>query len=100
MKNDKNERTRRTKLEKQTRTKKSIRSGILLIAVKTKSDQWLRKCETWRSGKEEKWKSGKVERNGYESGGMVMKPARLPCCKFLLALGPDRAQRSKAFLTF
>ena len=100
MKNDKNERTRRTKLEKQTRSKKSIRSGILLIAVKTKSDQWLRKCETWRSGKVEKWKSGKVERNGYESGGMVMKPARLPCCKFLLALGPDRAQRSKAFLSF
>ena len=24
-----------------------------------------------------------------------MKPARLPCCKFLLALGPDFAQRSK-----
>ena len=77
MKNDKNERTRRTKLEKQTRTKKSIRSGILLIAVKTKSDQWLRKCETWRSGKEEKWKSGKVEK--WKSGkvekwkGMVMK---------------------------
>ena len=41
-----------------------------------------------------------MERNGYESGGMVMKPARLPCCKFLLALGPDRAQRSKAFLSF
>ena len=51
------------------------------------------------SGKVEsgKWK---VERNDYESGGMVMKPARLPCCKFLLALGPDRAQRSKAFLSF
>ena len=47
----------------------------------------------------EKWTSEsgkwKVERNDYESGGMVMKPARLPCCKFLLALGPDRAQRSK-----
>ena len=36
MKNDKNERTRKARQEKSTRSKKSIRSGILLIAVKTK----------------------------------------------------------------
>ena len=31
--------------------KKSMRSGTLLMTVKTKSEEWLRKCETWRSGK-------------------------------------------------
>ena len=59
-----------------------------------KVDKWTSESGKWKS---RKWK---VERNDYESGGMVMKPARLPCCKFLLALGPDRAQRSKAFLSF
>ena len=49
-------------------------------------EKWTSESGKWKS---RKWK---VEKNDERKG---MKPARLPCCKFLLALGPDRAQRSK-----
>ena len=49
---------------------KNIRSGILLIAVKTKSEEWLWKCEKWTSG-QVKVESGKVESGKWK--GIIMK---------------------------